>query len=92
LVVEDDTKIGRGITQALENNGYAVRWVTTGCDALVAATSDPPVLVLLDLALPDVDGVSVCAELRTLLVEALGRCIVLGQHLRPSSRQPVDTR
>jgi DNA-binding response OmpR family regulator len=64
LLVEDDTKIGRGVTQALETSGYDVTWVTTGRDALDAAVSHPPALVLLDLGLPDADGVDICAQLR----------------------------
>jgi DNA-binding response OmpR family regulator len=67
LLVEDDAKIGKGVAQALENSGYEVEWVTTGRAALDAAISAPPALVLLDLGLPDIDGVDVCAQLRTLL-------------------------
>jgi DNA-binding response OmpR family regulator len=64
LLVEDDIKIGKGVTQALENSGYDVEWVTTGRAALDAAAARPPVLVLLDLGLPDIDGVEVCGRLR----------------------------
>ena len=65
LLVEDDTKIGKGVAQALENSGYDVEWVTTGRAALDAAAVNPPALVLLDLGLPDADGVDICAQLRT---------------------------
>ncbi|MEY2461529.1 MAG: hypothetical protein QOG30_3359 [Acidimicrobiaceae bacterium] len=64
LLVEDDTKIGKGVAQALVNSGYEVEWVTTGRAALDAAVAEPPALVLLDLGLPDADGVDVCAQLR----------------------------
>ena len=64
LLVEDDTKIGKGVAQALESNGYEVEWVTTAQGALEAAAAEAPALVLLDLGLPDGDGVDVCAQLR----------------------------
>jgi DNA-binding response OmpR family regulator len=67
LLVEDDPKIGRGVAQALETSGYEVDWVTTGRGAIDVAISDPPALVLLDLGLPDIDGVEVCTRLRILL-------------------------
>jgi DNA-binding response OmpR family regulator len=70
LLVEDDMKIGKGVAQALENSGYEITWVTTGRAALDAAISQPPALVLLDLGLPDVDGVEVCAQLRAAVPSA----------------------
>jgi DNA-binding response OmpR family regulator len=70
LLVEDDTKIGKGVAQALENGGYDVAWVTTGRAALDAAITEPPALVLLDLGLPDADGVDVCAQLRATIPSA----------------------
>jgi DNA-binding response OmpR family regulator len=65
LVVEDDDVIGRGLVQALEASGHEVDWVTSGAAALTCAATHPPSLVLLDLGLPDMDGVKVCAELRS---------------------------
>jgi DNA-binding response OmpR family regulator len=64
LVVEDDEAIGRGLSQALGSQGYAVRWAPTGSEALRAATEESPDLVLLDLGLPDLDGIEVCRRLR----------------------------
>lgn len=64
LVVEDDEAIGRTVTQTLQRHGYAVEWVHAGADALLAATRVPLSLVVLDLALPDLDGVEVCRRLR----------------------------
>ena len=70
LVVEDDAKIGKTVAQALESNGYHVEWVTTGAAALDSVASDPPALVLLDLGLPDRDGIDVCTRLRSLIPAA----------------------
>lgn len=65
LVVEDDERIGISLTRALDGAGYATIWVTTGEAALTAAGAEPPDLVLLDLGLPDVDGLEVCRQLHT---------------------------
>jgi DNA-binding response OmpR family regulator len=64
LVVEDDEAIGRTVTQTLERNGYTVEWVLSGSAALHVATRSVPSLVILDLGLPDLDGVEVCRRLR----------------------------
>ncbi len=64
LVVEDDAVIGAGLVAALEANGYAVGWATSGSDALTRCTADIPDLILLDLGLPDLDGTEVCRRLR----------------------------
>jgi len=67
LVVEDDTVIGDGLAQALSGEGYQVRWARTAADALDAIDATPPDLVLLDLGLPDLDGVELCRRLRAAL-------------------------
>jgi DNA-binding response OmpR family regulator len=64
LLVEDDATIGDGLRQALQAQGYAVAWAETGTEALRLAACDPVDLVLLDLRLPDLDGVEVCRRLR----------------------------
>jgi DNA-binding response OmpR family regulator len=64
LVVEDDETIGRALTSSLGVHGHAVRWVMTGAGALAAAEAQPFDLALLDLGLPDMDGVDVCRRLR----------------------------
>jgi DNA-binding response OmpR family regulator len=64
LVVEDDESIGRPLTAALQGQGYDVLWALTAAEALELAEVEPPVLVLLDLGLPDLDGVELCRLLR----------------------------
>ncbi len=64
LVVEDDENIGGLLDSGLTEAGYEVSWHRTGAPALAEATHDVPDLVLLDLGLPDVDGVELCRELR----------------------------
>ena len=65
-MVEDDSAIGRGLTDALGAQGYEVDWVTGGHEALERAGTTLPDLALLDLGLPDLDGVEVCRRLRAL--------------------------
>ena len=65
LVVEDDRSVARVVGAALRARGYAVEVVGTGGAALAAAERDAPSVVLLDLGLPDIDGLDVCRQLRT---------------------------
>ncbi len=64
LVVDDEPQIRRALRVALRANGYTVDEATTGEEALDSAAVTPPDLVILDLGLPDVDGVEVCRRLR----------------------------
>lgn len=69
LVVEDDRALADGLVQELEAHGYVARWAATGREALDVAGVDAPDAVLLDLGLPDMDGVQVCRSLRRALPE-----------------------
>ncbi|MFM9921196.1 response regulator transcription factor [Lacisediminihabitans sp. H27-G8] len=71
LVVEDDLTIGATLESALSAAGYSVSWVRDGVAAIGQARAAPPDLVLLDLGLPDLEGLSVCRELRMLLPAAV---------------------
>jgi DNA-binding response OmpR family regulator len=64
LVVEDETSIASFISLYLKNAGYNVRAVTTGGAALTSVVAETPSLVILDLNLPDIDGVEVCRRIR----------------------------
>jgi DNA-binding response OmpR family regulator len=64
LLVEDDQTIGRVLESSLRMHGYEVCWTRTGRDALAEAARAEFDLVLLDLGLPDLDGVEVCRRLR----------------------------
>lgn len=67
LVVEDDDAIGQLLESGLRANGYRVTWHRLGADAAKAAQSQAFDLILLDLGLPDRDGVALCRDLRMLL-------------------------
>ncbi len=64
LVVEDEPDIRRLVVLHLEGNGFRCRTAATGPEALRAARSRPPHLVVLDLLLPGMDGLEVCRRLR----------------------------
>ncbi|MDQ6672090.1 MAG: response regulator transcription factor [Chloroflexota bacterium] len=64
LVVDDEPQIRRSLRVALRANGYEVEEAATGARALEQAATRPPELVILDLSLPDLDGVEVCRRLR----------------------------
>ena len=59
--------IADGLVQELSGQGYVARLARTGEDALQLARAEPPDAVLLDLGLPDLDGVHVCRSLRRML-------------------------
>ena len=64
LVVDDDSDINQSLQSALRMGGYEADGVMTGADALAACLRMCPDLVLLDLMLPDIDGLEVCRRLR----------------------------
>jgi DNA-binding response OmpR family regulator len=64
LLVEDETDIIGPLVRTLEREGYVVDQATTGRDAIVAATREGHDIVILDLGLPDMDGLDVCRGLR----------------------------
>jgi DNA-binding response OmpR family regulator len=64
LVVEDESSIASFVSLYLKNAGYNVRTVANGADALAQVSSDPPSLTILDLMLPDIDGIEVCRRIR----------------------------
>jgi DNA-binding response OmpR family regulator len=64
LIVEDESSIASFVALYLKNAGYSVRTVAKGADALDQVSSDPPSLTILDLMLPDIDGIEVCRRIR----------------------------
>jgi two-component system response regulator BaeR len=64
LVVEDEGSIADILMDYLRQAGFAPRHIGDGAAALAAIRAEPPDLVVLDLMLPGLDGVSVCREVR----------------------------
>jgi DNA-binding response OmpR family regulator len=71
LVVEDDADIREELAQALTGHGLRVVAVGSAAQALAAVDERRPDLILLDLGLPDQDGVVLCRQLRAQLSEAV---------------------
>jgi two-component system, sensor histidine kinase and response regulator len=66
LVVDDTIENLRLLASMLNGQGYEVRPVTNGKQALAAIERDPPDLILLDISMPEMDGYEVCRRLMTL--------------------------
>ena len=64
LVVEDEEEIASPLVHTLEREGYDVELASTGQAALARVSADDHDLVILDLGLPDMDGLDVCRSLR----------------------------
>jgi two-component system KDP operon response regulator KdpE len=65
LVVEDEKSIAHFISTVLNNNGYEAMRARTGQEALAMVSSHCPDLIILDLGLPDMDGVDLIRKIRT---------------------------
>ena len=64
MIAEDDRAVRESVTRALELEGYTVTAVTEGIAALEAASAPDVDLLLLDLGMPNIDGLTVCRRLR----------------------------
>jgi two-component system alkaline phosphatase synthesis response regulator PhoP len=64
LVVEDESSIASFVALYLKNAGYTVRTAANGTEALAQVAASQPALIVLDLMLPDIDGIEVCRRIR----------------------------
>jgi DNA-binding response OmpR family regulator len=64
LVVEDEASIASFVALYLKNAGYGVKTASTGSEALSQAAGGDIALIILDLMLPDIDGIEICRRLR----------------------------
>ena len=64
LLVEDERDIAFPLGRTLEREGYDVAWVDNGREAFDVVDDGPVAVVILDLSLPDMDGLDVCRALR----------------------------
>jgi two-component system OmpR family response regulator len=64
LLVEDDELLAEGIVSALVRAGFAVNWLSTGKAACTQVVAEPPDIMLLDLGLPDMDGMDILKLVR----------------------------
>ena len=71
LVVEDDASLGAGLVGVLAGDGHEVRWAQTASAARRLLDHAVPDLVLLDLGLPDGDGLDICRQIRDVYPEVV---------------------
>ena len=64
LLVEDDPALASGLQRALQNEGFTVNHVDSGQHALRVVKTDVPDIIILDLGLPDIDGLKVLKKIR----------------------------
>ena len=86
LVVEDDKDILQLVKMYLDNEGFRTVTASNGTEALRQARSEHPDLVVLDLMLPEVDGLEVCKKLRMAPQTAMVPIIML-----TAKREESDT-
>lgn len=79
LVIEDDANIADFLKRGLIQKGFDVKVAYTGVQGLEVAKSTRPDLVVLDLILPDMDGIDACRELRS--SGNIGIIILTARHL-----------
>ena len=66
LMIEDDTRLASMVGEYLRQSGYGFTHAATGTAGLEALQASPPDLVILDLMLPDMDGLEVCRRIKGL--------------------------
>jgi two-component system, OmpR family, alkaline phosphatase synthesis response regulator PhoP len=66
LLVDDEPDIVEFLTYNLKKEGFLVSSATNGRDALLLAKKEQPDLILLDVMMPDLDGIEVCSEIRSI--------------------------
>src|SRR5581483_10464329 len=66
LITDDESNIRLMLRTALESDGYTVREASNGREALEAIRNTPPDLMVLDMNMPEVDGMTVLEQMKTL--------------------------
>src|SRR5512137_250388 len=84
LVIDDEPQIGRALRTILTEKDFRVTIAARGEEGLTLAAADPPDVVILDLGLPDMDGIEVCARLREWT-----QCPIIVLSVRDSERDKV---
>jgi two-component system KDP operon response regulator KdpE len=84
LVIDDEPQILRALKTILGEKNFRVSTAVRGEEGLAAAAANPPDIVILDLGLPDIDGIEVCRRLREWT-----QCPIIVLSVRESERDKV---
>lgn len=84
LVIDDELQIQRAIRTILSEKGFKVTTASRGEEGLTLAATNEPDIIILDLGLPDMDGVQVCSRLREWT-----QCPIIILSVRDSERDKV---
>ncbi len=85
LIVDDEPQITRVLRTALSTQGYALRVAIDGVEGMVALHTWKPDLIIPDLAMPNMDGVELCREVR-----AVSQVPIIVLSVRNQDRQKID--
>jgi DNA-binding response OmpR family regulator len=77
LLIEDDARLAAMVAEYLRGAGYAVTHCADGASGLAAVQAQPPDLVVLDLMLPDIDGLEVCRRIRAMGGDAARTAVLM---------------
>ena len=99
LIIEDDPGVQEWLVSLLEDEGYSVRQANNGLDGMVAIEKEPPDLVLLDLAMPMMDGKAFMEELAIrgssatiIVLTALSEAQVPEAKFAEFLRKPIESK
>ncbi len=90
LVVEDDPDMNEMLGAYVQLAGFEYRPALDGSSALAAMKSRPPALVLLDLMLPDIDGLEVCQRMRDDEATRGTPVVILSARDEPEARRRAE--
>ena len=77
LMIEDDTRLANMVGEYLRQSGYGFTHAADGASGIAALQTSPPDLVILDLMLPDMDGLEVCRRIKSQGGEASGTAVLM---------------
>ncbi|MEO5844961.1 MAG: response regulator, partial [Caldimonas sp.] len=91
LIVEDNEKNMKLVRDILRHNGYATLEATTGGEGVRLATAEAPDLVLMDIQLPDIDGIEALRLIRTNAALDAVPVIAVSASVMPDDQQKIVT-
>lgn len=87
LIIDDDEPVRSALRSRFEGEGFEVITAENGCQGLGAAKQENPNLIILDLAMPDIDGLAVLDDLRNDIITWDIPVVVLSARADPESQE-----